>query len=169
MSHAPKRVLTQVFGAVGAVIERDGKFLLVKEHMPKHPDHGKWNQPAGWIDVGENPLDAVAREVREETGLTFTPTHILGLYSLVQKNNAGKFGEGSIPHPLKVIFLGTVGRMRVAAFDTGEVSENRWFTPEEINAMDSNVLRDIDIKKEVRDYLAGVRYPLELITHTVQR
>ncbi len=163
-----QRVLTQVFGVVGAVIERDGKFLLVKEHMPKHPDHGKWNQPAGWIDVGENPIDAVAREVREETGLTFTPMHILGLYSLVQKNNAGKFGEGSMPHSLKIIFVGEAQEMPGATFNPKEIDEIHWFTSEEIEAMDGKILRDMDIKKEVRDYLAGVRYPLELLTHTVQ-
>ena len=69
MSVTNARVFTQVFGVVGAIIERDSKFLLVKEHHPGHSAHGKWNQPAGWIDVGENPIDAVIREVREETGL----------------------------------------------------------------------------------------------------
>ncbi|PIQ68875.1 MAG: hypothetical protein COV91_01870 [Candidatus Taylorbacteria bacterium CG11_big_fil_rev_8_21_14_0_20_46_11] len=68
MSETGKRVFTQVFGVVGAILEKEGKFLLVRENNPPHPDHGKWNQPAGWVDVGENPITAVSREVREETG-----------------------------------------------------------------------------------------------------
>lgn len=168
MSDNAKRVFTQVFGAVGAILERDGKFLLVQENNPPHPDHGKWNQPAGWIDVGENPVTAVAREVKEETGLDFTPTHILGLFSLVRKDQADKFGAGSLPHPIKIIFAGTVGASSSGHFDAGEISKNHWFTPEEINAMDKTTLRDMDIKSEIQAYLSGIRYPLSLITRTVQ-
>ena len=168
MSSSPKRVFTQVFGVVGAIIERDGKFLLVKEHNPPHPDHGKWNQPAGWIDVGEHPTEAARREIREETGLDFTPTHILGLYSLVRENLSEKFGAGSLPHPLKIIFCGTITQSSDGQFDASEISETHWFTPEEIYAMDGKSLRDSDIKSEVRDYLSGKCYPLELITHTIQ-
>lgn len=162
-----KRVFTQVFGVVGAIIPRGGKFLLVREHSPSHPDHGKWNQPAGWTDLGENPVTAVSREVREETGFEFTPTHVLGVYSLVRKDSAGKFGPGSMPHPLKLIFCGTAESARTR-FDSREISEIRWFSPEEIDAMDNSTLRDSDIKNEIHDYLAGKRYSLDLITHTVQ-
>lgn len=140
----------------------------MKENNPSHPDHGKWNQPAGWIDVGENPIEAVSREVREETGLSFTPTHILGLYSLVRKDNAGKSGLGSLPHPLKIIFTGTAEECSGGRVDPNEISEIRWFFPEEIYAMDIKTLRDANIKDEVRDYIVGKRYPLELLTHTVQ-
>lgn len=159
-----ERVFTQVFGVVGAAIECGGKFLLVKENFGEdHPDHGKWNQPAGWIEVGENPVDAVRREVREETGYDFTPTHLLGVYSLVKPN---KPRPRVTSHPLKIIFLGTISAAQKELSD--DVSETRWFTPEEIYAMGTNTLRDVDIKTEVRDYLAGKRYPLELLTHTVQ-
>ena len=80
------RVYTQTFGVAAGLLERDGKFLLVQENNQAHPDHGKWNQPAGWIDVGENPITAAAREVKEETGYDFTPTHLLGIYALVRKD-----------------------------------------------------------------------------------
>src|SRR3989338_625304 len=100
------RVYTQVFAVVGAIIEREGKFLLVKENQPTHPDHGKWNQPAGWIDVEENPIDAVKREVREETGYDFAPTHLLSVSSLVRKDQTKHFG--ATPHALKLIFVGRI-------------------------------------------------------------
>ena len=79
------RVFTQTFGVVGGLLERDGKILLVREAQRKGPDSGKWNHPAGWIDVGENPVEAVKREVLEESGFSFTPKHLLGIYSLDKK------------------------------------------------------------------------------------
>ncbi len=158
------RVFTQVFGVVGAVIERGGKFLLVKENQPTHPDHGKWNQPAGWIDVGENPLIAVAREVKEETGYEFTPTHLLSVSSLVRKDQTAHFN--ATPHALKLLFIGTIAKEPVSKIEE-DVSETKWFSPAEIEAMDSKTLRDVDIKRLVKDYLAGARYPLVLLRHTI--
>ena len=76
-----ERVLTQTFAVVGAIIEKDEKILLVKEAGTR--DKGKWNQPAGWIEVGQNPLVAVVKEVKEETGLDFEPTGLIGIYSTV--------------------------------------------------------------------------------------
>ena len=159
------RVYTQVFAVVGAIIEREGKFLLVKENQPTHPDHGKWNQPAGWIDVEENPIDAVKREVKEETGYDFTPTHLLSVSSLVRKDQTKHFG--ATPHALKLVFVGSISKNAGEIED--DVSEKRWFTPEEIGAMDAKTLRDVDIKRLVKDYLAGVRYPLEILRHTVAK
>src|SRR3989344_5317534 len=119
-----ERVFTQVFGVVGAIIERDGKFLLVKEHHPGHSAHGKWNQPAGWIDVGEHPIDAVVREIREETGLLFTPTHLVGLYSLVKRNERIANAPQETRHPLKLIFVGTT-KGESQAFSNDEISETK--------------------------------------------
>jgi 8-oxo-dGTP pyrophosphatase MutT (NUDIX family) len=161
------RVFTQTFGVVGAIIEQNGKFLLVRENHPGYFNHGKWNQPAGWIVVSEHPIDAVVREVREETGLQFTPTHLLGVYSLVKRNEGCPDNPQEIHHPLKLIFVGThTGTSE--KFSNDEISETKWFSPEEIYAMDKTMLRDIDIKKEVQDFIARVRYPLEIITHTLQ-
>ncbi len=157
------RVLTQTFAVVGAIIERAGKFILVKESRRKGPDGGKWNQPAGWLEVGEDPFEAVKREVLEETGYSFTPTHILGIYSLVRRDTERELG--ATPHPVKIIFLGRISGKPQPLHD--DVSETRWFSPEEIYAMDHTTLRDIDIQKMVEDYLSKKRYSLELVTHTV--
>ena len=56
---------------VAALIERDGCYLMVREHTR----HGiRINQPAGHWEAGETLLDAVRREVLEESGYEFTPT-----------------------------------------------------------------------------------------------
>jgi ADP-ribose pyrophosphatase YjhB (NUDIX family) len=158
-----ERVFTQTFGVVGAILERDGQILLVRESNLTHPDHGKWNQPARWLDIGESPLDAVRREVLEESGFTFTPQHLLGVYSLVRGNLTKQFG--ATPHAIKLIFIGDISDTQIALHD--DVSETKWFSPEEIKAMDSNTLRDLDIKQEVKDYFSGMRFPLSLVTHTI--
>lgn len=162
-----QRVYTQVFGVVAALIEREGRFLLVKENFgPAHPDDKKWNLPAGWIDVGENPLDAVRRETKEETGYEFTPTHFLSVSSLVRADIAEQFG--STLHALKLVFMGTISKKPIASLE-GDTSEIRWFTAQEIDAMDAQTLRDVDIKRLVRDSLDGIKYPLEIIHHTVAK
>ena len=158
-----ERVFTQTFVVVGAVIEKNGRFLLVKE--AGGTDKGKWNFPAGWLDIGESPATGIKREVEEETGHEFIPDAILGIYSLVRKDCLKTLG--CIGHPVKIIYLGQIADDIISDLQ-GDVSEIKWFSPEDIDAMDSKALRDMDIKNEIRDYLAGKKYPLELLTHTVQ-
>jgi 8-oxo-dGTP pyrophosphatase MutT (NUDIX family) len=43
-------------------------------------DNGLWDLPAGAIDPGESPAQAVVREVREETGLIVEPTAVAGVF-----------------------------------------------------------------------------------------
>lgn len=161
-----ERVYTQTFGAVAAILERDGRFLLVKEQLGEgNPDTGKWSHPAGWIEVGEHPIEGIKREVKEETGYDFTPTNLLGVYSNVRR--VGGKG-GVIHHSIKLVFVGKIPKKPIGAL-SGDVSETRWFTPEQIDAMGVDILRTRDIKKMIHDYLVGKRYPLEVITHTVQK
>ena len=67
---------------VAAVIERDGKFLLVEERVKdeNNRDVMRWNQPAGHLDEGESLLAACAREVLEETAWHFVPRELVGIY-----------------------------------------------------------------------------------------
>ncbi len=158
------RVLTQTFGVVGGLLERDGKILLVREAQRKGPDHGKWSHPAGWIDVGENPIEAVKREVQEESGFSFTPRYVLGVYSLVRRDIEKELG--TTPHAIKIIFIGDISEIQNGNLQD-DVSETRWFSPDEIYSMDQETLRDLDIKQMVRDYFAGKKFPLEMVIHTV--
>ncbi|WP_338040182.1 NUDIX domain-containing protein [Methylocucumis oryzae] len=67
---------------VAAVIEREQRFLLVEEETPSGI---LFNQPAGHLDMGEDLLTAVKREVNEETAWHFTPEALLGV-QLWRKN-----------------------------------------------------------------------------------
>jgi 8-oxo-dGTP diphosphatase len=63
-------------GAVGVIVNEQGQILL--QHRS---DNGKWGLPGGAIDPGEEPADAVIREIKEETGLDVIPERIVGVYS----------------------------------------------------------------------------------------
>ena len=62
---------------VAAVIENGGRFLLVEEEASGLI---VFNQPAGHLEPGEKLTEAVARETMEETGFTFVPEALLGVY-----------------------------------------------------------------------------------------
>jgi len=61
---------------VSAAIVRDGKILEVRRAQP--PAQGVLTLPGGVVEVGETLMEAVAREVREETGMTIAPVALAG-------------------------------------------------------------------------------------------
>ena len=64
---------------VAAIIERDGKFLLVEEHTSQGL---RLNQPAGHLEANESLLQAAVREAREESAYEFHPQHLVGIYQI---------------------------------------------------------------------------------------
>lgn len=63
--------------SVAAVIKDErGRILLIERS-----DNGRWSLPAGGIDPGETPAQAIVREVQEETGLHVGPTRVIGVFS----------------------------------------------------------------------------------------
>jgi 8-oxo-dGTP diphosphatase len=65
-----------ICGATAIVINEQGEVLL-----HRRSDNGVWSLPGGAIDPGEEPADAVVREVWEETGVRVIPERIVGVYS----------------------------------------------------------------------------------------
>ena len=63
-------------GDAAAILDRDGRILLVRHNYGRH----NWELPGGRVESGESPLDAVCREVHEETGLTVDVDHLVGVY-----------------------------------------------------------------------------------------
>lgn len=62
---------------VAAVIQREGRFLMVEELIEGAQ---RLNQPAGHLECGESLEQAVIRETYEETGFHFQPTGLLAIY-----------------------------------------------------------------------------------------
>lgn len=63
-------------GVAGVVINYKGEVLL-----QRRSDNGEWSLPGGALDPGEEPADAVAREIFEETGVEVVPERLVGVYS----------------------------------------------------------------------------------------
>ena len=61
--------------AAAVLVEMDGCVLLVRR--VNEPFRGLWTLPAGFVNGGEDPAEAAARECLEETGLSVRVTHVL--------------------------------------------------------------------------------------------
>ncbi len=144
---------------VAAVIERDGRFLLVEEHTAEGL---RLNNPAGHLDPGEGPLEGVVRETLEETTHAFTPTALVGVY-LSRFQRPGRAGQPDedITY-LRFAYSGELGEaLPGRELDTGIV-RTLWMTPEEIRANAAR-LRSPLVLRCMEDHLSGQRYPLSLV------
>lgn len=143
---------------VAAVIERDGRFLLIEEETSEGV---RLNQPAGHLDPLESLEQAVVREVLEETAHDFTPTALVGMY---MSRYCSKRRGTDVTY-LRFTFCGIPGKEYDQPLDHG-IIRTLWMTRDEIAACVERhrspiVLRCVD------DYLAGKRASLALLhTHT---
>lgn len=138
---------------VAAVIERDGRFLMVEEETA---DGLRFNQPAGHLEEGESLVEAAAREALEETAHLFQPESLVGVYQWPRP-------DGEVTY-LRFAFAGSVaGREADRALDAGIVRAV-WMDLAELEAtMERH--RSPLILRCIRDYLDGRRFPLDLIRH----
>lgn len=147
---------------VAAVIEQDGRFLLVEEHTPEGL---KLNNPAGHLDPGESPASGCARETLEETAYQFTPTALVGLY-LSRFLRPGNKHLGTAAEDityLRFAYCGTLGPFdALRTLDTGIV-RTVWLTADEVRASAAQHRSPLVVQC-MEDYLRGQRYPLELVT-----
>jgi 8-oxo-dGTP pyrophosphatase MutT (NUDIX family) len=147
---------------VAAVISKDfdgiEKFLLVEEETR---DGLKLNNPAGHLDPGESPMQGCARETLEETAFHFTPTGVVGVY-MSRFEQVQTDGVLDITY-LRFAFCGELGaHVEGQALDEGIV-RTVWLTADEIRAS-SDRHRSPLLLRCMEDYLAGRRYPLDMIT-----
>jgi phosphatase NudJ len=143
---------------VAAVIDRDGKFLMIEEQTREGL---KLNQPAGHLDPGESLLDAVCRETLEESAYIVQPVACVGIYmSRYQHESSGT----------DVTYIRYAFACRAITQDTSRpldkgIERAVWMTADEIeNKRDMH--RSPLVLQTLRDYIKGRRYPLDLIyTH----
>ena len=143
---------------VAAIIEAQGRFLLVEEHTPEGL---KLNNPAGHLDPAESPQQGVVREALEETARRFTPDRLVGVYLARLRRPTT---DEDITY-LRFAFGGTVGEADPhRALDT-PIVRTLWMTLAEVRASTGRHRSPL-VLQCIEDFAAGRRYPLEAVfTH----
>lgn len=136
---------------VAAVLERDQHFLFVEEDI-----QGRLtlNQPAGHVESGESLLEAVVREVSEETAWEFAPEALVGIYRWHRSADGKTF--------FRFCFAGQLLQHHPEQALDRDITATTWLTPAELYAQ-AERHRSPLVSRCMQDYLAGRRYPLDLL------
>ena len=137
---------------VAAIIEREGRYLLIEEHTAEGL---RLNNPAGHLDPSESLVDACIREALEETTCTFTPQALLGVY-------LSRFQRPATQEDITYVrfaFCGSVGPSNPALKLDKGIVRTLWMTPEEVRAS-ADRHRSPLVLRCIEDHLAGQRFPL---------
>lgn len=137
---------------VAAVIEHEGRFLLVEEHAM---GRRVYSQPGGHIEAAESPEEAVIRETLEETGCDVACGDLIGVYLWIHPQTRQQF--------LRIIYAASFLQCDESRkLDDGIVGR-RWFTLNELESRQT-MLRSPAVLRCVRDYVAGKRQSDVLLT-----
>ena len=110
--------------AVSAAIIRDGKVLIVRRARP--PAGGLYTLPGGGVEVGETLVEAVMREVREETALEVEPVGIAGYREAIGRDAGGRVERHYVILPFAARWLAGEPVLNE------ELSEAMWLDPPDI-------------------------------------
>jgi len=136
---------------VAAVAENQGRFLLVQE-----VDAGNrvLNQPAGHLEDGESLLEAVRREVLEETAWQFEPRAVVGIYRWRHPQTGITF--------VRFTFAGLLLTHDAKRSLDPDIEQIVWLSDTEVR-MQENSLRSPLVLRAIDDYLAGKSWPLDIL------
>lgn len=142
---------------VGGIIEKNGKVILVQE--AKEKCYGKWNIPAGHLDVNESITSGAIREIKEETGCDVEITGILSIFNEVREND---------------IFLGMVFSTKLInediKYDKNEILDVKWYDIDEVlNNMDDKLRNTNFIKHAVLNLKEKKIASMEIINEILNK
>lgn len=136
---------------VATIVEDNGRFLMVEESKG---GRNVLNQPAGHLDPNETLTEAAVRETLEETGWDVEPTGVVGIYLYTAPSNGVTYQ--------RVCFIAKALKHHPDyQLDTGIVGA-KWLTREQLLEQRANWRSEL-IMRCIDDYLAGIRFDLELI------
>ena len=115
------------FLAVSAAIVRDGKILVVRR--ARAPANGLFTLPGGVVEVGETLVEAVAREVREETGLAIEPVALAGFRETIVRD-----GESRVERHFIILCFAARWHAGEPVLNE-ELSEAHWLDPAELASL----------------------------------
>lgn len=136
---------------VAAIAEDAGRFLIVEERINNRL---VFNQPAGHVESGETILDALVREVREETAWVFVPEAFLGVYLWSNPAN----GRAT----LRFSFSGAVADHDQSLPLDRAIVRTHWLSRAQLTERAAR-LRSPLVLRCLDDYLGGRRLPLDAV------
>ena len=140
---------------VAAVIAREGRYLLVEEETPEGL---MLNNPAGHLELGESPVEAVVREALEETARAFVPEAFLGVY-LARFVRPARLEDVTY---VRLAFSGSVGEAIAGrALDRG-IRRTLWLGLDELRASQDRHRSPL-VLRCIEDHAAGRRLPLDSV------
>lgn len=125
--------------AVGAIVFRDDKVLLVKR--ANRPGKGLWAIPGGRVELGETLKEAASREVKEETGVIVSPKDPVYVFDVIDRDHEGLIRFHYVIVDLLAEYLSGVPSPGTDA------SEARWIS--------SGELKELLVSKTTRELLKG--------------
>jgi 8-oxo-dGTP pyrophosphatase MutT (NUDIX family) len=136
---------------VAAVTEADGRFLVVEERINRRL---VINQPAGHVERGETLLEAVVREVREETAWRFLPQALIGVYLWPNPASSRAY--------MRFAFAGSVADHDATQPLDRAIVRTHWLSRAELLERQPQ-LRSPLVMRCIEDYLGGERKPLATV------
>jgi 8-oxo-dGTP diphosphatase len=97
---AKKKQLQSSRVGVYAILKYKSKFILIKKG--KGPFKGRWDLPGGKLDFGETPIEALEREILEETGMKTRTSELVDALSYVYETKQETFHHTGIIYYIKV-------------------------------------------------------------------
>ena len=145
---------------VAAIVEADGRYLLVEEHTPEGL---RLNNPAGHLEPGESPEQGVVREALEETARAFTPTALLGVYLARLQRPARDGQPGEDVTYLRFAYSGHVGAVQPGRALDAVIVRTLWLTLAEVRDSAARHRSPL-VLRCIEDHAAGRRHPLGVLT-----
>jgi 8-oxo-dGTP pyrophosphatase MutT (NUDIX family) len=138
---------------VSAVVEQDGKFLMIEE---RSSGVIVVNQPGGHIDAGESPEQAAMREALEESGCRIKVNSLLGVYLWIHPQSRQNF--------LRIVYVADfISQDWKRKLDDG-IYAVHWYSLSDIKHR-ARDLRTPTVLRSIEDYLAGQRKPATLLAN----